>query len=268
MPVGNQEGSINNRDFRRDFREPRVNMNDRIRYPEIRVIGDDGSQLGVMASREALAIARSKGLDLIEVAPQAQPPVCKIIDYGKFKYEQAKRDKDAAKKHKQSDLKGIKMFPHIDQHDFDVKLRSALKFLQDGDKVKVTIAFKGREITHPEFGRQQMEKIIASANEIGALVEKPPALEGRQMTMILSPRGTGAGKPKPVSPPSAPRAAVAATGPAVASAPAADVTTPVAAEPAVAAALPSPELAVVVAAPVIKAVKPAAPPAAEPAAAP
>jgi translation initiation factor IF-3 len=194
-------------------------MNERIRYPEIRVIGDDGSQLGVMQSREALAIARSKGLDLIEVAPQAQPPVCKIIDYGKFKYEQAKRDKDAAKKHKQSDLKGIKMFPHIDQHDFDVKLKSAIKFLQDGDKVKVTIAFKGREITHPEFGRQQMEKIIAACSEIGAQVEKPPALEGRQMTMILSPRGTSVAKPKPAvavpvspaaRPPVAPPAQVAA----------------------------------------------------------
>ena len=203
------EEFINNRDFRRDFREPRVNMNERIRYPEIRVVGDDGSQLGVLPTREALAIARSKGLDLIEVAPQAQPPVCKIIDYGKFKYEQSKREKDASKKHKQADLKGIKMFPHIDQHDFDVKVKSALKFLQDGDKVKVTIAFKGREITHPEFGRQQMEKVIASANEIGAIVEKPPALEGRQMTMILSPRGTGASKPKPPAAP-APRPAVSA----------------------------------------------------------
>jgi translation initiation factor IF-3 len=175
-------------------------MNERIRYPEVRVIDDDGGQLGVLNTREALSIARSKGLDLIEVAPQAQPPVCKIIDYGKFKYEQAKRERESAKKHKQSELKGIKMFPHIDAHDFDIKVRSAIKFLQEGDKVKVTIAFKGREITHPEFGRQQMEKIVAAANEVGANVEKPPAMEGRQMIMILSPKSSAGVKPaKPAS---------------------------------------------------------------------
>lgn len=197
------EVSINNRDFRRDPREPRINMNERIRYPEIRVVDETGAQLGILQTREALSIARSRGLDLIEVAPQAQPPVCKIMDYGKFKYEQSKREREASKRHKQSDLKGIKMFPHIDQHDFDVKVRSAVKFLQEGDKVKVTVAFKGREITHPEFGRQQMEKIIAAAGEIGAIVEKPPMMEGKQMTMILSPRGTGASK-GPAKPPGAP----------------------------------------------------------------
>jgi translation initiation factor IF-3 len=170
-------------------------MNDRIRHPQIRVVGEDGEQIGIMASREALAMARERGLDLIEVAPQAQPPVCRIIDYGKFKYEQAKRERESSKKHKQSDLKGIKMFPHIDQHDFDVKVRSALKFLQEGDKVKVTVAFKGREITHPEFGRLQMEKIIDAAAEVGGQVEKPPMMEGRQMTMILSPSAGSKAKP-------------------------------------------------------------------------
>ncbi len=189
-------------------------MNERIRYPEIRVVGDDGSQLGVMVTREAIALARSKGLDLIEVAPQAQPPVCKIIDYGKYKYEQSKREKDASKKQKQSDLKGIKMFPHIDEHDFQVKVKSAMKFLVDGDKVKVTIQFKGREITHPEFGRQQMEKIVQMTAEVGAQVEKPAALEGRQMTMILSPRGTSVPKPKPPAGAPAPRPAAAAAPPA------------------------------------------------------
>ncbi len=189
-------------------------MNERIRYPEIRVVGDDGSQLGVMVTREAIALARSKGLDLIEVAPQAQPPVCKIIDYGKYKYEQSKREKDASKKQKQSDLKGIKMFPHIDEHDFQVKVKSAMKFLVDGDKVKVTIQFKGREITHPEFGRQQMEKIVQMTAEVGAQVEKPAALEGRQMTMILSPRGTSVPKPKPPAGAPAPRPSVAAAPPA------------------------------------------------------
>jgi translation initiation factor IF-3 len=188
-------------------------MNDRIRHPQIRVVDDNGDQLGILPTREALNIARGKGLDLIEVAPQAQPPVCKIMDYGKFKYETAKKEKDQSKKHKQSDLKGIKMFPHIDQHDFQVKLRSAIKFLQDGDKVKVTIAFKGREITHPEFGEQQMEKFIAGTTEIGAVVEKPPTREGRQLIMILSPRGSGANKPKPVA--AAPKpASVPASAPA------------------------------------------------------
>ena len=207
------EVSINNREFRRDPREQRINMNDRIRHPEIRVVDESGAQLGILPTREALARARERGLDLIEVAPQAQPPVCRIIDYGKYKYEQSKREREAAKKHKQSDLKGIKMFPHIDQHDFDVKLRSALKFLQDGDKVKVTIAFKGREITHPEFGRLQMDKIIAAAGEIGGQVEKPPAMEGRQMTMILSPRSS-TGTPKPAPKPAAARPAASAPQPA------------------------------------------------------
>ena len=198
-------------------------MNERIRCPEIRVIDDNGDQLGILPTREALMRARERGLDLIEVAPQAQPPVCKIMDYGKYKYEQSKKERDQTKKHKQSDLKGIKMFPHIDNHDFDVKVRSAIKFLQDGDKVKVTVAFKGREITHPEFGRIQMEKIIAAAAEVGGQVEKPPAMEGRQMIMILSPKGTGATKPggKPAGAHEHAKAASAASAAAAASPPSA-----------------------------------------------
>lgn len=212
-------------------------MNDRIRYPEIRVVDETGAQLGILQTREALSIARSKGLDLIEVAPQAQPPVCRIIDYGKFKYEQSKREREASKKHKQSDLKGIKMFPHIDQHDFDVKLRSAIKFLQEGDKVKITIAFKGREITHPEFGRMQMDKIIAAATEIGGIVEKPPMMEGKQMTMILSPRGTGASKG---AKPGAPAAGPAPAGAPKPAAPPAPLTNGAATPPAAAQAAPPP----------------------------
>ena len=198
-------------------------MNERIRHPEVRVVNDDGTQLGVLNTREAISIARSKGLDLIEVAPQAQPPVCKIMDYGKFKYEQSKRERKSAKKHKQSELKGIKMFPHIDDHDFEIKVRSAVKFLQEGDKVKVTIAFKGREITHPEFGRIQMEKIMAAANEVGAQIEKPPSMEGRQMIMILSPKSAaGATKPAAPKPPAPPRPASAAPPPAPPQSPAAE----------------------------------------------
>jgi translation initiation factor IF-3 len=203
-----RRGFINSRDFRRDPREPRVNMNDRIRAREIRVIDDDGTQLGIMTPRDALAIARERGIDLIEVAPQAQPPVCKIMDYGKYKYEQAKREKDSAKKHKQSELKGIQMFPNIEDHDFTVKVKSAIKFLEDGDKVKVTIRFKGRQITHPEFGRQQLDKVIQMVSQVGQ-VEKPASMEGRMMTMILSPlKGAhkpGEGHPEPPRPkPAAP----------------------------------------------------------------
>jgi len=183
-------------------------MNERIRAREIRVIDDDGTQLGIMTPRDALAIAREKGIDLIEVAPQAQPPVCKIIDYGKYKYEQAKREKDSAKKHKQSELKGIQMFPNIEEHDFVVKVKSAIKFLEEGDKVKVTVRFKGRQITHPEFGRQQLDKVIQMVSQVGQ-VEKPASMEGRMMTMILSPlKGAHkpdapheAPKPKPAAPP-------------------------------------------------------------------
>ncbi len=178
-------------------------MNERIRAREIRVIDEDGAQLGIMTPRDALMVAREKGIDLIEVAPQAQPPVCKIMDYGKFKYEQAKKEKESAKKHKQSELKGIQMFPNIEDHDFDVKVRSALKFLEDGDKVKVTIRFKGRQITHPEFGRQQLDKIVQMAAGVGQ-VEKPAAMEGRMMTMILSPAKSG-GTPKPAVAPKPPQ---------------------------------------------------------------
>jgi len=181
-------------------------MNERIRAREIRVIDDDGAQLGIMSPRDALAIARERGIDLIEVAPQAQPPVCKIMDYGKFKYEQAKKEKDSAKKHKQSELKGIQMFPNIEEHDFVVKVKSAIKFLEEGDKVKVTVRFKGRQITHPEFWRQQMEKVVQMTSQVGQ-VEKPPSMEGRMMTMILSPLKSSqqpakpAPAPRPASPP-------------------------------------------------------------------
>ncbi len=181
-------------------------MNERIRAREIRVIDEDGAQLGVMTPRDALVIAREKGIDLIEVAPQAQPPVCKIMDYGKFKYEQAKKEKESAKKHKQSELKGIQIDPRsgqIGEHDLQVKVRNAIKFLEDGDKVKVTYIFKGRNITHPEFGRQQLERVIQLTAEV-AQVEKMPSMEGRMMTLILSPAKTPGA---PAKPPAAPKPA-------------------------------------------------------------
>ncbi len=132
-------------------------------------------------------MAREKGLDLIEVSPTAVPPVCKIMDYGKYKYEQGKRDRDARKKHHISELKIIKMRPATDEHDFQFKLKHAVEFLKDGDKVKVTVQFKSREITHPEFARRALDRIAEATAEIAA-IEKPPGLEGRTMTMILTPK--------------------------------------------------------------------------------
>jgi len=132
-------------------------------------------------------MAREKGLDLIEVSPTANPPVCKIMDYGKYKYEQGKRDREARKKHHISELKIIKMRPATDEHDFQFKLKHAIEFLTEGDKVKVTVQFKSREITHPEFARRALDRIAEATAEIAA-IEKPPGLEGRTMTMILTPK--------------------------------------------------------------------------------
>jgi len=132
-------------------------------------------------------MARAKGLDLIEIAPTAVPPVCKIMDYGKHKYDQGKRERDARKKQHVSELKGIKMRPGIDEHDFQFKLKHALKFLQDGDKVKVTVIFRSREITHPEIARRSLERFAEEIAEVGT-VEKSPMMEGRTMTMFLAPK--------------------------------------------------------------------------------
>ncbi len=173
-------------------------MNERIRAREIRVIDDDGGQLGIMTPRDAIAIARERGIDLIEVAPQAQPPVCKIMDYGKFKYEQAKKEKDSAKKHKQSELKDIRLDPRygtLSDHDLQTKVNHARKFLEEGDKVKVTFRFIGGQIRHPEVGRQQLDTFIQRILDVGQ-VEKPASMEGRSMSLVLTPSKTG-GSPKP-----------------------------------------------------------------------
>lgn len=149
-----------------------------------------------MSPREAVDIARGKGLDLIEVAPNANPPVCRIMDYGKYKYEQGKREREAAKKQRQSEMKGMTLRPGTDDHDLDIKIKNILRFLADGDKVKVTIRFRSREMSHPEFAYASMNK-ISGAVQAGAVgtVERPPIMEGRQMIMILSPvRDSGAAK--------------------------------------------------------------------------
>ncbi len=191
---------------------PRVN--DRIRVREILVIDDVGTKLGVMTPREAMDIARSRNMDLIEVAPTAQPPVCRIMDYGKFKYEQGKRDRETAKKQRQSEMKGMTLRPGTDDHDLDFKIKNVVKFLADGDKVKVTVRFKSREMSHPEFARQALDKIIEAVNTAAVgVVERPALMEGRQMIMILAPAREGAPKPKPTPAPkpAAPSAPAQAT---------------------------------------------------------
>ena len=164
-----------------------LRVNERIRSRECRLIDDAGGQVGIVDVRDALRMAREKGLDLIEVAPTAQPPVCKIMDYGKYKYEQGKRDREARKKQHFSEVKGIRLKPDTDEHDFQFKLKHVQKFLQEGDKVKITVIFRSREITHPEFARKNLDRIVEATADMAA-VEKPAGMEGRTMTLILSPK--------------------------------------------------------------------------------
>jgi len=163
-------------------------VNERIRVPEIRVIGADGEQLGVMSPEDALAQAREVGLDLVEVAPNSRPPVCRIMDYGRYKYEQKKKSK--GKQGHAATLKEVKLRPGTDMHDLEFKLNNARRFLIDGDKVKVTVMFRGREMVHRERGRDQLETVIKLLGNL-AKVENPPRMEGRFMSMILVPDREG-----------------------------------------------------------------------------
>ncbi|MDI6823999.1 MAG: translation initiation factor IF-3 [Bacillota bacterium] len=167
-----------------------LRVNEEIRAREVRLIGVDGQQLGIVPLREALQIAYDQGLDLVEVAPQARPVVCRIMDYGRHKYEMAKRDREARKKQRTGDMKETKLRPRIEQHDFAVKVRNTRRFLEDGDKVKVTLMFRGRELAYVDLGREVLERLVQEVSDL-ALVERPPRLEGRNMVMILSPRSTG-----------------------------------------------------------------------------
>ncbi|MBC7107156.1 MAG: translation initiation factor IF-3 [Firmicutes bacterium] len=162
-------------------------VNEEIRAREIRVVDPEGKQLGIMSAREALRLAEELQLDLVEVAPQARPPVCRLMDFGRYKYEQSKREREARKRQRSVELKEIKFRPRIEEHDFRVKLRNATRFLNDGDKVKVTIIFRGREIVHTQLGEQLMNRLASELAEL-ATVERAPRLEGRQMVMILAPR--------------------------------------------------------------------------------
>ncbi|WP_449222434.1 translation initiation factor IF-3 [Acidimangrovimonas pyrenivorans] len=162
-------------------------MNGRIRAPEIRLIGAEGENLGVMPPARALGLAEDAGLDLVEISPNATPPVCKIMDFGKFKYEQQKREAEARKKQKTIEVKEVKFRPGTDVHDYDVKMRNVVRFLEAGDKVKVTLRFRGREMAHQQLGMDLLKRVAEDVAELGK-VENMPKLEGRQMVMMIGPR--------------------------------------------------------------------------------
>lgn len=166
----------------KDFR-----INEEIRVREIRVVDADGNQLGIMPTRDALKMAEERQLDLVEIAPQAKPPVCRIMDFGKYKYEQSKREKETRKKQRIIELKEIKMRPNIEHHDFYVKVKNAIRFLKDGDKVKTTMVFRGREIVHTQLGRQLLVRMAEELKDL-CNIERQPKLEGKNMIMILSPK--------------------------------------------------------------------------------
>ncbi|WP_348646226.1 translation initiation factor IF-3 [Aliiroseovarius sp. F20344] len=163
---------------------PRIN--DRIRSPEIRLIGADGENVGVVTPARALVMAQDAGLDLVEISPNANPPVCKIMDFGKFKYEQQKRESEARKKQKTIEVKEVKFRPNTDTHDYNVKMRNVFKFLENGDKVKVTLRFRGREMAHQNLGRELLHRVADDIKDLGK-VENMPKMEGRQMVMMIGP---------------------------------------------------------------------------------
>lgn len=160
-------------------------INEQIRDREVRLIGEEGEQLGVMSSREAQKLADEAGLDLVKIAPTAKPPVCKIVDYGKYRYEQARKEKEARKKQKTIEIKEIRLSPNIDTNDLNTKINAAKKFLTKGDKVKVTLRFRGREMAHMNASKHILDDFAEALTEI-AVVEKPAKVEGRSMTMVLA----------------------------------------------------------------------------------
>ncbi len=164
-----------------------IQINEEIRDSELRVIGSNGDQLGIMSAGEALDLAAREDLDLVKIAPQAKPPVCKIMDYGKYRFEQAKREKEARKNQHTIDTKEIRLSLNIDTHDFNTKLNNAIKFIKHGDKVKVSIRFRGREMGHSEFGYDLMKRFSDACEEF-ATITKPAKLEGRNMLMFLAPK--------------------------------------------------------------------------------
>ncbi len=172
----------------REREQDRTPINERIRSRELRVIDDAGEQLGIMATSQALDLAIERGLDLVEVSPNANPPVARIMDYGKFKYEQKKKQQEAKKKQSTIVVKEVKLRPATDAHDFDFKVRNAQRFLEEGDKVKVLVTFRGREIMHQHVGRDQMERVVKALDEYGN-IESPPKMEGRNLVAVFASKG-------------------------------------------------------------------------------
>ena len=155
--------------------------------PEVRWTGEDGEQIGIVSLCAALEAAEEAGVDLVEIAPMAKPPVCRLMDFGKYKYEEAKRAHEAKQKQKQIQVKEVKLRPGTDENDYQIKLRNLIKFLNEGDKAKVTLRFRGREMAHQEFGMRQLERVKADLEEVGQ-VEQMPKMEGRQMIMVIAPK--------------------------------------------------------------------------------
>jgi translation initiation factor IF-3 len=183
-----------NRDFRGDNRPRETRVNERVRAREVRLIDEDGQAIGIMTSMQALNLARERGLDLVEVSPMAVPPVCRLMDWGRYKYEQAKKENEARKHQKTVELKEIRMRPRTDEHDLGVKVRKIEEFLAEGDKVKVSVVFRGREMAHPELGRVVLDKVASGLKGVGQL-ERAPIMEGRMISMIVS-RAPGWEPPK------------------------------------------------------------------------
>jgi len=181
MPVGG------GRRFSRDTRGPQIRINHRIRVPEVRVVAEDGSNLGVLTTEAALRRAQEVGLDLVEVNPKATPPVCKILDFGKYKYEEKKRAREAKRKQTVVEVKEIKLRPKTDDHDLDTKVRAARRFLAQGNKVKIVCRFRGREITHPERARMQLDFLVSKLEDL-ANVEQRPIMEARTMAVLVAPK--------------------------------------------------------------------------------
>ena len=176
--------------FKNIWRCPTISevlINEEIREREVRVIDEDGTQLGIMPTKDALRLAQEKELDLINIAPQAKPPVCKILDYGKYRFEQIKREKEAKKKQKVIEIKEVRLSPNIEDHDMVTKARMAAKFLQNGDKVKVSVRFRGRELTRTEVGKVVLDQFMENIADV-AEVEKAAKMEGRSMVMFLMPK--------------------------------------------------------------------------------
>ncbi len=178
------------RGLMRDAHGLRYRVNERIRAERVRVVDENGRQIGIMSLREALALARERDLDLVEVAPQADPPVCRIIDYGKYLYEQKKKAQEAKKRQTIITVKEIKLRPATDDHDYEFKMRNAQRILNEGDKVKAIVHFRGREIVHKDLGEQILQRLIADLSPV-AIVESPPRLEGNNLVAVFAPKKHG-----------------------------------------------------------------------------